>query len=213
MYTYIEGKPHTVGTEAETLEMVRGVLTEVEDNASEKPRALKFHQAAKAKSMRKARARRSAIYTPIPTDEEPAKRAFRLPTLRLPNLGLNRIKRKHVAAAALVALALIKPLWVLFAVLALVLLIAAAFYFAGGEKIWRGVMLALHNLSDTDPDRAVRIRARLDRFAVKWDTFLDRFPDGMVDGLYLPDFQVLSQDEALNEKRIAERLERLANEY
>lgn len=217
MYTFIEGKSHNVGTEAETLELVRGVLTEVEEPEEQRPS--NFRQAAQAKSMRKERARKAKLFAPLPTPEgdTAAKKAFRMPSLGkssgLAQAGLSRIKRKHVLLAAFIALAIWKPMWIVFTALFIACLIGLAFYFAGGEKIWRGVMLALHDLSDKDPHRAVRLRARLDRFAVKWDAFLDRFPDGTVDGLYLPDFQILSQDEARNEKLLAERLQRLASEF
>jgi hypothetical protein len=45
--------------------------------------------------------------------------------------------------------------------------------------------------------------------ADRWDRFLDRFPQGSVDSLYMPDFQAISHDEARDEARLKQRLERL----
>ena len=46
------------------------------------------------------------------------------------------------------------------------------------------------------PQRANRFARRVDKVAVLWDGVLDRFPEGMVDGLYLPDFQsILAAEE------------------
>lgn len=219
-YTFIPGKSHPVGTEAETLSAVRSVLTEVEE---EKPTVKRLFSKAKP-VMRRSKAE---LFSPLADDEvaetpervaslrsrmgfnEGFDASEKLRSLKLPATLKNmpKPKRKHVALGVLAALVLFRPFWVLTAVLVLVVLCGLAFVAIGGEKIWRGVMLALHQLSEKDPERAVRIRKRLDAFAMKWDMFLDRFPEGSVDHFYMPDFQVLSAEEARNEVRFASRME------
>ncbi len=219
-YTFIPGKSHPVGTEAETLNAVRSALTEFED---EKP-VLPTVFGGKPRLVRRSKAE---LFAPLAEDDdtgsseklsslrermgfngmiEAPKRLAQLPIPeRLKQMSMP--KRKHVAFALMAALILIRPMWAFFAVLIVVSLVALAFFTLGAETIWRGVMLALHQLSDKDPKRAVRIRKRLDAFAVKWDTFLDRFPEGSVDQFYMPDFQVLSAEEARNEARFQNRME------
>ncbi len=49
------------------------------------------------------------------------------------------------------------------------------------------------------PKRAERMRARIDRFAMRMDAILDRLPEGWTTGLYMPDFSrdaLLPLDEA-----------------
>lgn len=210
-YTFIPGKPHPVGTEAETLSAVRSVLTEIEEETA-KPRTL-FGKQPRASKRSKA-----WVFAPLTESADSYAAQERLASLRHGTSPMALIrakaaslplpKRKHVTLAALALLVALKPFWILGFIGIVLLLIALAFMAIGGETIWRGVMLALHQLSEKDPERAVRIRRRLDRMAVKWDGFLDRLPEGSVDGLYMPDFQVLSAEEARNEARFVNRMER-----
>ena len=210
-YTLLPGKSYPAGTEAETLSAVRSVLTEVEE-MQPKQRTPLFSAARKRTNQSK-----TARFAPLSeADQSHDAAGPRLANLRnllggplaiaFKSNVLAKIKRKHVAFAALAAFVWLRPMWaVLFVVLSL-FLVAGIFFVVGGEKIWRGVMLALHRISKTDPDRAVRIRKRLDLFALRWDMILDRFPNGSVDMFYMPDFQVLSAEEARNETRLAQHM-------
>ena len=191
---------------------VRNVLTEIEAEVP-KPQRTLFGQQKRA-----PRKSKRGVFAPLRESEDIYAAEARLASLRGSGTAAGVLKswlasmpkptRKHLALAALAALVVFKPFWVLGFIGVSLLLLALAFAAIGGETIWRGVMLALHQLSDRDPERAINLRRRLDRFAVKWDAFLDRFPDGSVDGLYMPDFQVLSAEEARNEARFVNRMER-----
>ena len=44
---------------------------------------------------------------------------------------------------------------------------------------------------------------------MKWDAVLDRFPEGTVDGLYLPDFGEMAAAEARHDAALDRRFDRL----
>lgn len=44
---------------------------------------------------------------------------------------------------------------------------------------------------------------------MKWDAVLDRFPEGTVDGLYLPDFGEMAEAEARHDAALDRRFDRL----
>lgn len=205
--TLIPGKPHPVTSEAETLSIIRDVAGNLDQPPLEvRPKRVVTHPARPLAQRPKA-----LKFAPLEAPEEfeepateeatpKAKRAWRFK---------NPVKRWHVAIVLSVVTLVVAPKLVLFTALFALLMLVMVFYIAGAEQIWRGVVLALHDLAETDPRRAARIRMRLDRVADRWDRILDRFPAGSVDALYMPDFQALSLDEARNEARLNERLERL----
>jgi hypothetical protein len=119
---------------------------------------------------------------------------------------------KHVLLATTVGFLFLFPKWAMFAAGFVILMVVMAFYIAGANQIWRGVILAIHDLSDRDPARAARFRKGLDAFACRWDQVLDWFPEGSMDRFYMPDFQALTIDEARNEQRLNERLAQLRGE-
>lgn len=202
--TLIPGKPHPVTSEAETLSIIRDVA----GNEDRAPLPVRPKRVA-TRPARPVAARPKALrFAPLATEDEapaakPVKTPWRMPRLSLP------IKRRHFLFVGFVAAVYFVPKIVAFTLVFSLLMVVMAFYIAGGEQIWRGVILGLHDLADRDPRRAARIRHRLDTLANGWDQFLDRFPTGSVDRLYMPDFQALSMDEARNEVRLKERLERL----
>ena len=213
-YTLLPGKSYPAGTEAETLSAVRSILTEVEEMAPP-PRKSLF--GSSRQEPRVSKANRFAPLTNAEQAEEAAAKKSRvraaMPQISaLKTKAVAKIKRKHLVYAALAALVYFRPMWVLLFVVLSLFLAAAIFFLIGGEKIWRGVMLALHRVSDRDPERAVRIRKRLDAFALRWDALLDRFPEGSADKLYMPDFQVLSAEEARNEARFVQRMEQVTQQ-
>jgi hypothetical protein len=224
-YKPMPGQPHKVGSEAETIAMVRDVLTEKPSQSSG------FGDVIQLRKRRKvtpppfeaapvpSRESKVALFSPL-VESDPAapeadapkakKPAMHKPLLNRAKPGL-RVRPGYLLLGLFAAYALWQPMIAMIMV-GVVLVLGIVAFATIGEKIWRGVMLAMHDLAETDPERAVRIRQRLDRFAMKWDTFLDRFPDGTVDAFYMPDFQVLSQDEARREAKMNDRLERLRNE-
>ncbi|MGB3243322.1 MAG: hypothetical protein WBB25_02215, partial [Sulfitobacter sp.] len=81
------------------------------------------------------------------------------------------------------------------------------FLFLGYDGFWRRAMRVSRWYARQHPSRSGEIDRKLDNFAMKFDAFLDRFPEGSVDGLYLPDFG----DRAEAEGRHDEALDRRFN--
>lgn len=110
----------------------------------------------------------------------------------------------HIALGAFALLVLFRPWLVIGLTVLSVIILIGVFLIVGYDGFWKGVMKLGRWYSARRPERAVILNARLDRFAMKWDAILDRFPEGSVDGLYLPDFGEL----AMADKRHAEAMER-----
>lgn len=202
--TLIPGKPHPVTSEAETVSIIREVVGN-EDRAPLPVRPKRVASRPARPVMERPKALR---FAPLAAAEDaPKVKAQKVPR-SMPRISLP-IKRRHFLLIGFVAAVVFFPKVVVFSVLFSLLMVVMAFYIAGGEQIWRGVILGLHDLAERDPRRAARIRYRLDKLANTWDGILDKFPTGSVDSLYMPDFQALSLDEARNEVRLKERLERL----
>lgn len=205
----IQGTSHPVGSESETLSAIRSALTEVDPEVEAKTKGTGY---TKRKLEVVPRVSKATLFAPLEKDDSAApKRAARKP-IKLPKTPRGLLKRKYIVLGALIAAIVWKPVWALIAVLSLMLVFGLLLVGVGAETLWRGVMLAMHQTARKDQAKAVRMRQRLDAFAVKWDRFLDRFPDGSVDSLYMPDFQVISQEEALHEARLREEIRRAQSE-
>ena len=100
---------------------------------------------------------------------------------------------RQVASICIIMLLILRPLWFVIVPLACLALVAALFVVLGAERSWRLLNLLLARMERSNPIRATMWRHRLDRFAYRWDNFLDHFPNGMVDGLYMPDFQWIAR--------------------
>lgn len=117
-----------------------------------------------------------------------------------------RPKRSHIVLAAFGLLVLFRP-WLVFGVIFLLgLIIAGLFLIAGYDGFWQGVMKASRWYTKMRPSRAQAVHEKLDQFAVRWDAVLDRFPEGTVDGLYLPDFGELATADARHDAALERRL-------
>ena len=119
---------------------------------------------------------------------------------------------RHLALASLALLVVLRPHWFVVTGALVVALIVGAFMLFGSDRIWRMVLAHLARVEARNPDRAAVLRTRLDRFACRWDAILDFFPDGMVDGLYMPDLQAMQDGEAAHTEAMAARLERMVHE-
>lgn len=64
-----------------------------------------------------------------------------------------------------------------------------------GAKQMRGAYAFLRR---RNPRLAASVYRGLDTFAYRWDVVLDRFPEGTVDALYLPDLSVLVADRGVS---------------
>ena len=218
-YKTLESAPYKSSDE-ETMQSIREILDE-EQNSQPKPRKVKA--AAKAFVTRtpnpaEAPRRRS---TDLP-DLQETSNAVQTPKLSTRGLGsLGRLGKRvsayrptprHLAIASVLLLMLVRPHWfVIGAILALVLIVGTFLLF-GADRIWQTLLWMLDRVERNDPARGARLRNRLDRFAVRWDAFLDMLPDGIADELYMPDFQDLNRDKVAElDQRVSERLYRMVN--
>lgn len=113
---------------------------------------------------------------------------------------------KHVAFAAIALFVFMRP-WLVFGLLAFfIIVMIGVFLIAGYDGFWHGVVKVSRWYATRRPSRAAILHARLDSFAVRWDAILDRFPEGTVDGLYLPDFAELASADARHDEVVERRL-------
>jgi hypothetical protein len=120
-----------------------------------------------------------------------------------------RPTRRHIVLALLALTVLLWPWLVLAAVLLLVMLLTGAFLILGYDGFWRRAIGVAKWYARRRPAHADRLHRKVDRFAMKWDAVLDQFPEGTVDGLYLPDFGVWAEAEARHDAALARRLDGL----
>lgn len=121
-----------------------------------------------------------------------------------------RPKPVHIALAAFSVLVLTRP-WLVFGLLVLfAIILIGVFLVAGYDGFWQGVMKAGRWYAKRNPARAVAVNKRLDAFAMRWDAILDRFPEGSVDGLYLPDFGDLAMADKRHDEAVDRRLAGMA---
>lgn len=122
-----------------------------------------------------------------------------------------RPKPAHIALGAFALLVLMRP-WLVFGVaFLLAIILAGVFLIVGYDGFWKGVMKAGRWYAKRRPERAAVLNTRLDRFAMRWDAILDRFPEGSVDGLYLPDFGELAMAEQRHDEAVERRLAGLSS--
>lgn len=116
---------------------------------------------------------------------------------------------KHIVLACLALVILFRP-WLVVGLLFLSLfLLVAIFLILGYDGFWRRVMGLARWYAGKHPSRSAEVHKKLDNFAMRFDAFLDRFPEGTVDGLYLPDLGALADAEASHDEALDRRFENL----
>lgn len=116
---------------------------------------------------------------------------------------------RHIVLAGFALLVLFRP-WLLFGLFMIFLaFMVGIFLVLGYDGFWRRTMGLVSWYARRRPSRSAAIHQKLDRFAMKWDAILDRFPEGTVDGLYLPDFGELAEAERRHEAALERRLQGL----
>ena len=236
----IPGQPQHA-TEEETMSVIRSVLT-AQDGPAPSRRETRAQQAAARAAMMSGRNGETSPGAFVePTREPKRRRADNLPVLQEivePQVSTKRAKRarrsvslaaravssgvarlrafrpttRHLALASLALLVALRPNWFVVTGVLAVALIVGAFMFLGSDRIWRIVLAHVARVDGRNPARAALLRTRLDRFACRWDAILDFFPDGMVDGLYMPDLQAMQDGEEAHTEAMAARLERMVHE-
>ncbi len=154
--------------------------------------------------------RRKAATTPVnvpqPTPAKPAKQKAEQGEGLIDRLRAYRPTPAHIALALVALLVLMRPWLVVGLLFIFVLVMVGVFLIAGYDGFWQGVIKASRWYAKRRPSRVAILHARLDRFAVRWDAVLDRFPEGTLDGLYLPDFAELASADARHEEALERRL-------
>lgn len=121
-------------------------------------------------------------------------------------------KRKHAIMAGVLGIAFFRPSWIIFGLILFAVFVLAVFAVCGADRVWGFVIRLLERVAGRSPERAQGFVKRLDAFAMRWDGVLDRFPEGMVDGLYLPDFQSIIEAGDRHSAAINARLDQLRAE-
>tara|TARA_R110002094_G_scaffold53486_4_gene64794 strand:- start:1060 stop:1737 length:678 start_codon:yes stop_codon:yes gene_type:complete len=120
-----------------------------------------------------------------------------------------RPSAKHILLGGIVVLIVFRP-WLILGLLALsTFVMVGVFLILGYDGFWRRAMAVARWYARRRPSRAAALHSKLDRFAMKWDGVLDRFPEGTVDGLYLPDFGYLAEADARHDAALDRRFEKL----
>lgn len=151
------------------------------------------------------------------------KRARRLKTIRLLGREGGMIARaksavqgyrptpRHIGIASLALVVFFRPWLVLGIVFLTLVVLAGVFLILGYDGFWRQVMGVARWYAQRHPSRATEMHRKLDGFAMRWDAILDRFPEGTVDGLYLPDFGHLAVADAKHDAVLDRRFSDLRN--
>ncbi|MEP3055629.1 hypothetical protein [Ascidiaceihabitans sp.] len=145
-----------------------------------------------------------------PMDKETAQR-LDMDTIKSA-LGAYRPTPKHVVLAVFALLLLLRPHWVLLSLALALFLTIGAFVCFGADRMWGMLMVAFQRFSQRRPEQAARLGSKMDAFALRWDALLDRFPEGSVDGLYLPDFQAFSTRDDAHAEAMNARLAQMRSE-
>lgn len=125
------------------------------------------------------------------------------------NLPKKRPSLRAVVLSLLVLTVILQPWLVLGVVVGTIFVTLGVFFALGYDSFWQRAMAFGRRYAGRRPARAVRLHARLDAFAMKWDAVLDRFPEGTVDGLYLPDFGEMAAADMRHDEALARRFDRL----
>ncbi|MEP1760950.1 MAG: hypothetical protein ABJJ03_10140 [Sulfitobacter sp.] len=117
-----------------------------------------------------------------------------------------RPKPLHIGLAVLGLVVLMRP-WLFVGLGVIFLIIMVGVYLmVGYDGFWKGAMRISRWYADRQPARAAKLHARLDTFAMRWDAILDKFPEGSVDALYLPDFGDLATADKRHDSAMERRL-------
>lgn len=228
-YTLMPGKPCTA-SEEETLSTIRSVLTE---HIEPEPKSRTF---ARKKAVAQPEAKATA-FVERTTEANPRRRSDDLPALetvqetaprkpaRRKSMNVSRLvtaplawlrafrpSTRHLAVVSSLLLLVVRPHWFVIGAVLMLATVIGAFLILGSERIWRAVTAGLARVEARDPARATELRNRLDRFACRWDTVLDILPDGMADGLYMPDLQAMQNADAAHTTAMEERLNRMVHD-
>lgn len=124
------------------------------------------------------------------------------------------IERFKHGEFSMLPLVLVAAVWaaiyapfIVLGVLVLTLAISAVFFvILGYDGFWSMMMSVAGKYIRRRPSQSGVWRQRINRLTDRTDAILDRFPEGSVDALYLPDFSQYAKDEKRHEDVVARRL-------
>ena len=120
-----------------------------------------------------------------------------------------RPSRVHLIIGGSLLLVVFRPWLVVGLIFLLIVVTLGVFWVLGYDGFWRRSMALGRWYARCRPARAALIHRKLDSFAMKWDSVLDRLPEGKVDGLYLPDFGELAAADRRHDIAMDKRLDGL----
>ncbi|UOA28346.1 hypothetical protein [Pseudosulfitobacter sp. DSM 107133] len=123
-----------------------------------------------------------------------------------------RPSRRQIIWAAIALVVVLRPAWVVLALVLGLFLVLGVFLAFGPDRLWAGTVALLKWYIARAPERGARLAAWIDGFAYRWDSLLDLFPDGWVDALYLPDLQSVLEADDRHDAVMATRLQRLQDQ-
>lgn len=117
---------------------------------------------------------------------------------------------RHLIWGGLAVLVFFRPWLVVGLLLLSIFAMTVVFLILGYDGFWQRAMGMARWYAARRPSRAAELHRKLDSFAMRWDAILDRFPEGSVDGLYLPDFGDLATADARHDAALDRRLASLS---
>jgi len=181
-----------------TLSAIRSMLTETVEVSAPVP---KIERTSRVRA--EADPKPAKISAPKSGQPLQSKLANRVRSLRF------RPSRTLILCVAALLLVVLFPHVFVIGTVLLAIVIGGTFAIFGGDAVWGAVMRGFGRYAAVAPVRAEKLAKRMDTFALRWDGFLDRFPDGSVDGLYLPDFQAQQKADEHHSAVMSERLARM----
>ncbi|MEP4196444.1 MAG: hypothetical protein ABJL99_12505 [Aliishimia sp.] len=234
----LEGKP-SGENDVVTMRAIKSILSNFEDEFAPKSVedhrevvAQAFEKEATLQLVKDVETKvRPAKFTSVPTGDIPqeptpvvsasvkaapvkktAKRKA-MPKITFPAVQVPAIVRfvtpRVLATLVLIALAMLYPALIVFPFVLTAFCVIGSFLFFGSERVWNAVSRGLTRYEARAPKRAAKLLDRLDAFAVHWDALLDRFPEGSVEGLYMPDFAHYETEQQSRDAAVDARLERM----
>lgn len=117
-----------------------------------------------------------------------------------------RPTKKHIAIAAAVLLVWFRP-WLVFGLIFLALIaLVGTFIGLGADRFWHWVAKHTQLYARRFPKKAAKWGPKLQRMRAKWNSWMDKLPDGTVDGLIVPDFNEMKARDDHHEEAMARRL-------
>lgn len=120
-----------------------------------------------------------------------------------------RPKLRHLLSFGAIALLLFRPVLVIGLFILSLMVLVGVVLIVGYDVFWIRMAAVARWYAGRNPEKAAAFHGKLDRFAMKWDSFLDRFPEGSVDGFYLPDLNDSAAVDADHEAALDRRLRSL----